>query len=167
MICIQFEPIKIWTAIKKCTRLHAHLQYYICGLYKFFLSEIIQKVGKRKKCIHLQNLKEGKIYGVKIQYKLILTRDSTHLPKKRPFLLSLIDPITSSEQVESTKNPAHAVECQVSRHSCGSNGDWQTGKVTQASQVGQRGKLCVSLVCVCLFVCCVCVLFESAPVFWS
>lgn len=97
-------------------------------------------------------LKKGKIYDVKIQYKLILTRDSTHLPKKRPFLLSLIDPITSSEQVESTKNPAHAVECQVSRHSCGSNGDWQTGKVTQASQVGQRGKLCLSLV-VCVFVC--------------
>lgn len=121
-------------------------------------------MGKRKKCIHLQNLKKGKIYGVKIQYKLILTRDSTHLPKKRPFLLSLIDPITSSEQVESTKNPAHAVECQVSRHSCGSNGDWQTGKVTQASQVGQRGKLCISRVC--LFVCllCLCIVWERASV---
>lgn len=152
-----------------CKKVYTRI-YNICGLYNLFkkkkknkCKEIIQKV-ERKKCTLLQNLKKsGKIYGINIQYNLIKTQGSS--PEEAP--ISLVTYKPDNVFWTGTKNPAHTLECQVSRHSCGSNGDWQTGKVTQASQVGQLGKHCVSCVSVCLFVCFVCVLFESAPVFWS
>lgn len=151
---------------KKCTRastIYVAFIIYLKKKKKNKCKEIIQKV-ERKKCTLLQNLKKsGKIYGINIQYNLIKTQGSS--PEEAP--ISLVTYKPDNVFWTGTKNPAHTLECQVSRHSCGSNGDWQTGKVTQASQVGQLGKHCVSCVSVCLFVCFVCVLFESAPVFWS
>lgn len=78
-----------------CKKVYTHI-YNICGLYNLFkkkenkCKEIIKKVGERKKCILLQNLKSEKIYGIKIQYKLVKTQGSS--PEEAPISLVTYKP---------------------------------------------------------------------------